>query len=113
MRQLSTIFLIMFLFIGLARPAFCTIKGGINYQLPIDYSNLSEIEIENKARVYYMNALQHKDREENTDLTNALMLYRVLQNINPDSIEYCCKLGIFFMILTAFKTFIPLLNSVT
>ena len=94
MRQPSIIILLISLIIlssGLS--ANSAIRGKIDYSIPVDYSKLSESEIEAKAKVYYFNALKYKDNEVNEDITNALMLYNVLLNINPDSIPYCLKLG--------------------
>lgn len=94
MRRPSIILLIISLVIlssGLSVSA--AIRGKIDYSIPVDYSKLSETELQDKAKVYYFNAQKLKDGEVNEDMTNALMLYSVLLNMNPQSIEYCIKLG--------------------
>lgn len=94
MRQPSIILLLISLMvIGSGLSAFGAIKGKIDYSIPVDYSKLSEPELEAKAKVYYFNAMKLKDGEMNEDMTNALMLYSVLQNTNPENISYCVKLG--------------------
>jgi len=97
MRQFTTIILLGIFFSALSTMPSCSaLKTGINYSIPIDYSKLSEPELESKAREYYNNAMQLKDGEINEDMTNALTSYSVLQNINPESIEYSVKLGILY-----------------
>ena len=94
MRQLTTIFLfILSLLVISIQPSFCAVKGGIEYSIPVDYSKLSETEILERAKVYYHNAEQVKDGVVNEDVTNALFTYSVLQNINPENIDYSIKLG--------------------
>lgn len=97
MRQVSiTILLICILFTGIVLPAFSSVKGGIEYSIPVDYSKINETETELKARNYFFNATKLKDGTVNEDMTNALMLYSVLQKINPDKPEYAIKLGILY-----------------
>ncbi len=94
MRQPSIIvLLISLLILSSGISAFGAIKAKIDYSIPVDYSKLSEPELEDRAKVYYFNALKYKDDEVNEDMTNALMLYSVLLNINPDNLNYCVKLG--------------------
>ncbi len=94
MRQPSIIVLLIALVImGISPAAFGAIRGKIDYSIPVDYSKLSESELESKAKVYYFNAFKYKDNEINEDITNALMLYNVLLNMNPNSLNYCVKLG--------------------
>ena len=81
-----------FLF-GITLPVYSAVKGGVEYTIPTDYSHIDERETELKARLYFHNAEQLKDGIINEDMTNALMLYTVLQQINPDKIEYPIKLG--------------------
>ena len=77
-------------------PTFSAVKGGVEYSIPVDYSKLNENDTEKIARVYFFNAEKLKDGIINEDMTNALMLYSVLQQINPDKIEYPIKLGILY-----------------
>lgn len=94
MRRPSIILLIISLvLLSSSLPTIGAIRGKIDYSIPVDYSKLSESELEAKAKVYYFNAQKLKDREINEDMTNALVLYSVLLNINPESIDYCVKLG--------------------
>lgn len=94
MRQPSIIILSIFiLLMGFYAPAFSALKTGINYSIPIDYDNLSEYELQPKAEKYYHNAIRLKDGIVNDDMTNALMLYSILLNINPENTTYMVKLG--------------------
>ena len=95
MRQFSILILLIFSISLISSiPAFSAIKGRVDYSIPIDYSKLSEPELSTKARKYFYNVLDSKDNINPEDLTNALFLYYVLEQINPDSIEYALKLGI-------------------
>lgn len=97
MRQVSIIILLISLVLsGTITPAFSAIKSGIEYSIPIDYTKINEKETEQKAQVYFHNAEKLKDGIINDDMTNALMLYTVLQKINPNKIEYPIKLGILY-----------------
>ena len=94
MRQVSIIVLLIFtIFAGTMLPSFCAVKGGIEYSIPVDYSKINEQETELKARKYFYNAERLNDGIINDDMTNALMLYTVLQQVNPENIEYPVKLG--------------------
>lgn len=94
MRQPSIIVLLISLVIlSTGISAEGAIRGRIDYSIPVDYSKLSETELESRAKVYYFNALKYKDNELNEDMTNALNLYNVLLNMNPNSLNYCVKLG--------------------
>ena len=77
-------------------PAFSVIKSGIKYSIPIDYEKFSEEELEDRASVYYFNAQNSLDNKINTNMTNALVLYTILQNKNPEKISYAVKLGILY-----------------
>ena len=77
-------------------PSFCAVKGGIEYSIPVDYSKINEQETELNAREYFYNAERLNDGIINDDMTNALMLYTVLQQVNPENIEYPVKLGILY-----------------
>ena len=97
MRQLSITFILITLVMLLfEQPSYCAIKGGIKYSIPTDYSKLSETELNEKADKYYYLAGQLPDKTVNDDMTNALMLYSVLQNINPEEIKYSVRLGILY-----------------
>ena len=92
MRRLSITFLLIFTFFSLGSlPATSTVKGRIEYDIPVDYSNLSEDDLNFSARNYFFNALRAKDGEVNDDTTSALMLYTILQKMNPDHTEYSVK----------------------
>lgn len=94
MRQHNvTILLIFFSLLFCVQPSYSAIKGGIKYSIPTDYTHLSEQELSEKADRYYFLAKNLKDKELNDDMTNALMLYSVLQNMNPENITYSLRLG--------------------
>lgn len=94
MRQPSILLLLIFTCFCIS-PAFAAIKGGIDYSIPIDYTKLSEVELSEKASQAYSKALLASDKV-NEDITEALMLYSLLQNINPEKQVYCVKLGILY-----------------
>lgn len=95
MRQVSIIVLLIFLYSILNfYPVDAAIKGSVDYSIPIDYSKLNEQEVELRAREYFFNAKKLEDGRINEDMTNALMLYEILQRINPEKLEYPVKLGI-------------------
>ena len=97
MRQLSITFLLIFTsFLLFSGPSYSAIKGGINYTIPTDYSNLSEQELSVKADKYFYLAKRLEDKKTNEDMTNALMLYSVLQNMNPENLIYSVRLGILY-----------------
>ncbi len=93
MRQLSTIFILIFLILLVQIPSFSAFKGGISYSIPIEYKNLSETELNEKAKYYFYLADKLEDCVVNEDMTNALVLYSILENVNPDNTEYCVRLG--------------------
>lgn len=97
MRQLSIIFLfILFFASNICLPVYSTIVGKIDYSLPIDYSKIDETETKEKAKVYFYNAERIQDNIVNEDMTNALVLYNILQRVNPENIEYPIRLGILY-----------------
>ena len=97
MRQVSIIVLLISLMINFTSlSAFSAVKGGIEYSIPVDYSHINEQEVELIARKYFYNAERLQDGVLNDDMTNALMLYNVLQHANPDKLEYPVKLGILY-----------------
>ncbi|MBE7711438.1 MAG: tetratricopeptide repeat protein [Cyanobacteria bacterium SIG31] len=97
MRQLSITVLLVFAFIiSGVYPVFSAVTGKIEYNIPIDYSNLSEQDLNIKARHYFYNALQAKDGETTEYITQALILYSILQNMNPEHTEYSVRLGILY-----------------
>lgn len=97
MRRPSIIILLIVLVImGIMPSSFGAIRGKIDYSIPIDYSKLSEAELEDKAKVFYFNALKRNNDEVNDDITNALMLYSILLNINPENLTYCTRLGVLY-----------------
>lgn len=96
MRRLIKI-LFLFLFLFMAVPAYPALKGGLEYQIPVDYSKLNEAELEEKAGFYYHLAL--KNETLNDDMTAALNLYHILAHKNPANTEYKIKLGTLYDII--------------
>ena len=74
----------------------CAVKGGIEYSIPIDYSKLSEEEVEEKALYYYFLAKKLPDDTVNEDITNAMFLYSVLIRMNTGNPEYYVRLGFLY-----------------
>jgi tetratricopeptide (TPR) repeat protein len=96
MRRLSRIILIFLLTTACFVPSYAAVKGGIEYSIPVDYSKLSEQELEIKANDYYTKAIKFNDGKVNPDITNALNLYGVLQNLNPENVLYCVRQGVLY-----------------
>ena len=96
MRQLSTTLLIVFLILINILPSYSAYKGGVSYSLPIEYRNLSETELNDRAKTYYYNANRSIDGVLTEDMSNALFLYSILQNLNPNNPMYPVKLGILY-----------------
>ncbi len=93
MRQLIKISIILIFVCSLSAPAFCALKGGLEYQIPIDYPKLSTEELENKAGFYYGLALKTSNGKVNDDMTSALNLYTILSSKNPENTFYKIRLG--------------------
>ena len=94
MRQLTTIFLLILGFsVIFIPPAYSTVKGGINSSIPVYYDNLSETELQEKGKSYFFNAMMLKDGEIDENMTQALNIYTILQNINPENIDDPVRLG--------------------
>ena len=94
MRQLTTIFLLIFLiFVISLSPSYSAVKGGVNYSIPVYYDNLSETELQDRGKLYFHNAIRLQNGVVNEDMTQALNIYRILQNVNPENAEYSVKLG--------------------
>ena len=95
MRQVSIIILLIILAFISTNAVYCsTIKTGIKYSIPIDYSKLNEQELKLKAQDYFHNIQFVDDGVINDDMTNALMLYNILSKVNPENIDYPIRLGI-------------------
>lgn len=93
MRQPSIILIITILAIFINLPAWSAVKGKVDYVPPIDYSQISEDELELNARSYYFLAMQSNSDKITDEMTKALNMYRTLQNIDPKNESYCVKLG--------------------
>ena len=82
--------LLYFVFFNII-PAYSAIKGGIDYQIPIDYSKINQEQLESKAKIYYDAAISSGTL--NDDMTTALNLYTILTKKNSDNINYALHLG--------------------
>ena len=98
MRQLIKL-LPVFLCLFFALSSFAALKGELEYRIPIDYSKLSEEELDTKAGVYYNLALKTSNGNINEEVTAALNLYAILCNKNPQNIFYKIRLGILYDII--------------
>jgi len=95
MRQFSIVFLLISLILLTSSDmAYSAIRGKIDYSIPIDYSKLSETELSIKAQDFYYKALTYEDNILTEDMTDALLLYSILENMNPDHVEYSVRLGV-------------------
>lgn len=97
MRQLIKILVSIFMILILYLPSSASISGKIEYQIPIDYTKLSETELIEKANFYYNLALKNKSL--NDEMTAALNLYTMLAHKNPQNIFYLTRLGTLYDIL--------------
>ena len=70
-----------------------SIKGGIEYRLPIDYSLINEEEYSTKADGLFDSLASRDTKEVDNDMTNALILYSILLKKNPENLSYAIKLG--------------------
>ena len=94
MRQLTTIILLIFIFsLVCITPSYSAVKGGINYSIPVYYDNLSEIELQERGKSYFHNAMRLQNGVIDENMTQALNIYTILQNVNPENIEYSVRLG--------------------
>ena len=73
--------------------SFSALKVGIEYQIPIDYKNLNKTQLEEKANFYYDIAIKNKRGNIDENMTDALNLYTILSNQNPQETKYFIKLG--------------------
>ena len=97
MRHFSIFILLIITLLSFSAPeAVSAIKGGINYSIPVDYSKLSEEELVDKAKVYYFNSQKAPKNTITEDVTNALVLYSVLEKINSKNPEYPLKQGVLY-----------------
>ena len=72
-------------------PSYSAIKGGVDYRIPIDYTNLNQNDLQAEAEFYYDKAV--KSGKFDNDMTQAMNLYSILSNAYPDNIIYALKLG--------------------
>ena len=93
MSQLFIIILIMSLFLTNASNAYAAVSGGIEYRLPIDYSEISEEEYRIKADSIFDSLTARETNEIDDNMTIALNLYSILLKKNPQNIDYAIKLG--------------------
>lgn len=77
--------------------AQAVIKGGVDYQIPIDYTKLNQSDLEAKADFYYNTAIKSKKASE--DMTSALVLYTILTKKDPSNTMYAVRLGKLYDIL--------------
>lgn len=96
MRQLTVIFILFLTLVSLNIPADCAVSGKVEYQIPIDYTKLSETELADKAGKYYNSAIKTSAGKVNEEMTTALNLYSILNNKNPENPLYPVRLGVLY-----------------
>ena len=69
------------------------LNGAIDYKIPVEYKNMNEAELNSKAELYYNNALKTTDKKLNDDISEALILYTMLENKNPNNVIYPLRVG--------------------
>ena len=92
MRQSGKILIIGIIMFFSTLCVYSALSGKIDYQIPVDYSKLSESELAEKADFYYDKALKSSGRV-NDDMTSALNLYTMLKHKAPNNIVYPLRLG--------------------
>lgn len=92
MRRLIKFFTLILMFF-ISSTVNAAIKGGVDYSIPIDYSKINLEEAENKAGFYYNSAISTQSKE---DISNALVLYTILNNKSPENIIYPVRLGVLY-----------------
>ena len=91
MRHLTKILIALILLNLTLVPVSAAVKGGIDYQIPIDYTKHNQSDIEARAEFYYNTAVNSK--KVNEDMTSALVLYTILLSQNPSNMTYAVRLG--------------------
>lgn len=99
MSQVFKFFLFIFCCLQFVLPSFSALKGELEYRIPVDYSKLSEEELDSNAGIYYNLALKTYNGKINDEMTSALNLYTILCNKNPQSIFYKTRLGTLYDII--------------
>lgn len=94
MGQLFRIFLITLISLVFSSTAHSALRGNLEYQIPIDYTKLSQEELEAKAGFYYNLALKTASGKVNEEMTAALNLYGILNNKCPQNLTYAVRLGV-------------------
>ncbi len=97
MTQTTSFLLIIVLIAFCHTTAFAAIRGGIDYKIPVDYSQFNQTELESEAERYYEQAAG--TAELNESMSAALNLYTMLTNAYPENIHYAIKLGKLYDIL--------------
>ena len=88
-----------YLLLLLIQPSYSAISGSVDYTVPIDYSKLSEEELQAKAGFYYNLVLRSGNNNINDEMTSALNLYHMLAHKNPENVMYLTRLGTLYDIL--------------
>ena len=93
MRQLIKILFLVCIMYASANFAYANLEGRLEYQIPIDYTKLSQEELDSKAGFYYNLATKNYNGELNKDITASLNLYMMLHKKNPQNTFYSTRLG--------------------
>ena len=91
--------LVLFLALIIVHPAFAALKGGIDYKIPVYYTNLDEDELNTKAEYYYDLVLKLPSKKPDDNMTAALNVNTVLENKCPTNTIYPVRLGSLYDIL--------------
>ena len=93
MRHVIRFCLVLIVLFLAVRTSFAVEKGGVTYQIPIDYSTMSAVELSEKADFYFNTAILQNLGKVDDNVTNALFLYAVLADKCPDNPIYPVCLG--------------------
>ena len=101
MRHTTKFLIVLILLTLMLTPAYSALQGGVDYQIPIDYTKLNQSELEAKAEFYYNSAINSKKLDE--DITSALVLYTILTNKDPQNYKYSIRLGKLYDVISKDK----------
>ncbi len=99
MRQLIKLLFIFIVFISAILPSNSALKGILEYQIPIDYSQIDKYELEMLGANYYDISLNNTDGKISDNITSALNIYTILSNKEPENIIYALRLGKLYEII--------------
>ena len=99
MRQLIKLLLAISIIYVTTVSVHAAVEGRLEYHIPLDYTKLSQEELDAKAGFYYNLATKNYSGKLNDDMTTALNLYMMLHRKNPQNTFYSTRLGTLYDLL--------------